>query len=561
LRVRRPQKLLLVIAGTVAATYLLGATLLPLLVNAERLRPQAEAKLQTALGRRVSLGTLRLSLWSGPALLATSLRIGEALSGSSASTVRVEARETAVHVAWLPLLRKHVELRSIDVEDLKITQDEKPLISAGRLRGRMRFAPDGTVAIAGSLDATLAALTAAPDVRAEFTATLGGGTLELAALGATVGPLLRIEAAGRVADVASPSPRLTLSGTAKLKRSQLTGRFDLVVAPQPEASFELGSPLLDVDEIIAAAAPFRASPAPRRAALRIVPEASAAETVPAAGESSLARALVASGTLHADRCVVRGLELTNLSMRASVEHGVAELRDIAFALYGGKAQGSLTVRHLEPQLPFSLEQTAEGISIRSLIAALAPAQAGTVDGSAALAVRLNGDAGGAALLPSMNGVGTVAIVDGKLSSFGLIKQVLAALEVAGAKGISKDETPFDHLSAHFDVVSGTAVTKDLEFRSRDVDGDGTGTVGLGGALHLDLLASFSKAVSDDLVAKTHALSIRQGADGRLSVPLRLRGTIRDPSLQLDLDKVLNDGVLRALKKEGTKSLLKKLLGR
>jgi uncharacterized protein involved in outer membrane biogenesis len=561
LRVRRPQKLVLVIAGTVAATYLLGATLLPLLVDAERLRPQAEARLQTALGRRVSLGTLRLSLWSGPALLATSLRVGEALSGAAASTILVEAGETMVHVAWLPLFQKHLELRSIAVEDLKITQGGKPLISAGRLRGRMRFAPDGTVAIAGSIDAKLAALSAAPNVRAAFTAALGRGTLELSALDATVGPLLRIEAAGRVTDVASPSPRLALSGTAKLNRSMLKGRFDLVVAPQPEASFEVGSPLLDVDEIMEAAAPFKAPRAPRRAALRIVPEASAAETVPAASESSLARALVASGTLHADRCLVRGLELTNLSMRASVERGVAELRDIAFTLYGGKAQGSLTVRHLEPTLPFSLEQTAEGISVRPLIAALAPAQAGTVDGKASLTVRLSGDAGGAALLPSMNGVGTVAIVDGKLSSFGLIKQVLGTLEVAGAKGIAKDETPFEHLSAHFDVVSGTAVTKDLEFRSRDVDGDGTGTVGLGGVLHLDLLASFSKAVSEDLVATTHALSIRLGPEGRLSVPLRLRGTIRDPSMQLDLDKVLNDGVLRALKKEGTKSLLKKLLGR
>jgi uncharacterized protein involved in outer membrane biogenesis len=561
LRVRRPQKLLLAIAGTVAATYLVGATLLPFLVNAERLRPQAEAKLQTALGRRVSLGRLRLSFWSGPALLATNLRIGDALSGAAATTVLVEAGETAVHVAWLPLLRKHVELRSITVQDLKISQGEKPLISAGRLRGRVRFAPDGTVAVAGSLDATLAALTAAPDLKAAFTAALGRGTLELAALDATVGPLLRIEAAGRITDVASPSPRLALSGTAKLKRSQLKGRFDLVVAAHPEASFEVGSPLLDVDEIMEAAAPFTGSRAPRRTGLRIVPEASAGETAPAGGEASLARALVASGTLRADRCVVRGLELTNLSMRASVERGVAELRDITFALYGGTAQGSLTVRHFEPQMPFSLEQTAEGVSIRPLIAALAPTQAGTVDGKASLAVRLNGEAGGATLLPSMNGVGTVAIVDGKLSSFGLIKQVLAALEVAGAKGIAKDETPFDHLSAHFDVVSGTAATKDLEFRSRDVDGDGTGTVGLGGVLHLDLLASFSKSVSDDLVAKTHALSIRQGADGRLSVPLRLRGTVRDPSIQLDLDKVLNEGVLRALKKEGTKSLLKKLLGR
>ena len=157
----------------------------------------------------------------------------------------------------------------------------------------------------------------------------------------------------------------------------------------------------------------------------------------------------------------------------------------------------------------------------------------------------------------------ILVVDkeGKIVSFGVIKQVMKALEIAGAKGIAKDETPFDRLSADFDVVQGTARTKDLEFRSPDVDGDGAGTVGPGGALHLDVLASFSKTVSDDLVAKTHALSIRQGAGGRLSVPLQVRGTIHDPSIQLDLDRVLNEGVLKALKKEGTKSLLKKLLGR
>ena len=69
------------------------------------------------------------------------------------------------------------------------------------------------------------------------------------------------------------------------------------------------------------------------------------------------------------------------------------------------------------------------------------------------------------------------------------------LEVAGAKGIAKDETPFDRLSAHFDVVQGTAATKDLEFRSSDLDGDGAGTVGPWAvSLHLDLLASFSKPV-------------------------------------------------------------------
>lgn len=557
----RPQKVLLAIVGTVASIFLLGATFLPFLVNVERLRPRAEAKLQKALGRRVSLGALRLSLWSGPALRAESLRIGEPLAGAAASAVLVEAGETAVHVAWLPLLRRNVEVRSITVKGLRITQDERPLVSAGRLSSRMRIVPGGTVAVKGSIEAALAALTAGPDVRAAFTATLGNGILEIAALDATVGPL-RIEAAGRVSEISSASPRLALVGSAKLKRSQLRGRFDLVVAAtRPEASFDLGSPLLDADEIMAAAAPFARNTAAPRTASWIVPPANAGELVPAVQAPSFARRLVASGTLRADRCVAHGLELTNLSMRVSLERGLVEVRDVTLALYGGKAQGSLDVRRLEPHIPFSLEQTAEGIAIRPLIAALAPAQAGTVDGKASLTVRLTGDMGGAAMLPSMNGVGVVTIEDGRLASFGLIKRVLEAIEIAGAKGIAKDETPFDRMSAHFELVSGTAGTKDLEFRSRDVDVDGAGTVGLGGALRLDVLASFSKAVSDDLVAKTHALSIRQGADGRLSVPLRVRGTIHDPSIQLDLDRVINEGVLKALKKEGTKSLLKKLLGR
>lgn len=548
---RRPQKLSLAVVGSVAAIYLFGATILPLLVNAERLRPQAEARLQAALGPRVALGPLRLSLWSGPALRAESLRIGESLS----------AGETAVHVAWLPLLRKRVELRSITVEDLTIAQDGKRLVSGGRLASRVRVAPDGSVAMKGSIDATLGSRPGAPGVSASFTAALDHGTLEIAALDATVGPLVRIDAKGRVTDMSSQAPRVALVGQATLKRSLLKGRFDLAVATPPEASFDVGAPLLDVDEILAAAAPFRASPAASRAGIQIVPEANASETVPDRGASSFARMLVASGTLRADRCLARGVELTNLSMKATLERGVAELRDITFAVYGGKARGSLSVQPFEPKMPFSLEQTAEGISIRLLIAALAPAQAETVDGTASLNVRLTGEAGGTALLPSTNGVGRVAIEDGTLSSFGVIKQVMNTLEVAGAKGIAKDETPFDSLSASFDVVQGTAATKDLEFRSRDLDGDGAGTVGPGGVLHLDVLASFSRTVSEELVAKTHALSIRQGTDGRLSVPLQVRGTIHDPAIQLDLDKVLNEGVLRALKKEGTKSLLKKLLGR
>lgn len=558
---KRPLKLLLAIVGAVAVLLLLGVIVLPFVVDADRFRPQAEAKLQAALGRHVSVGAVKLSLWSGLALRAESLRIGEPLKGAADGALLVDAGPTAVHVAWLPLLRKRVEVRSLTIAGLSVTQDAKPLVTELAVSSRLRISPEGAIAADGTVEGKLSAFTAAPRARATFTATLNRGALEIPSLNAAVGPM-RIEASGGVSDVFSSAPRLALEGVAALTRSQVKGRFDVVVAAaHPTASFDVDSKLLDADEIEAAVAAFAGNVAVPRAAFGLVPEAQAGETVPAADRVSFVRALTADGKVRAERCVARGLEMTGFSTRVSLDHGLAKLESIAFALYGGKARGALTIRPFEPRIPFSLDQTAEGVAIGPLIAALAPAQKGTVEGKAALSVRLSGDAGAASMLPTVNGAGEVAIVDGKIASFGVIKQVLKALEIAGAKGMAKDETPFDRLSANFELVGGTAGTKDLQFRSQDLDGDGRGTVGLGGALKLDVLASFSKTVSDELVAKTHALSVRQGADGRLTVPLQLRGTIQAPLVQLDVSRVLNEGVLKEIKKEGTKSLLKKLLGR
>lgn len=559
---RRRLKIPLAIAGTIAGLFVLAAILLPFLVNAERLRPQAESRLQAALGRRVSLGKLDLSLWGGLSLRAASLHIGEPLNAPAAGALLVDAGETALHVAWLPLLHREVEVRSVSVEGLSVTQDGKPLASNVRLKSRLRIAADSSVGADGTVEGNLSAMTAAPRAQAEFTANLKGGNLEITALDVTVGPM-RVKAEGRVAGALSDAPHAALTGSAGLKRSQATGKLDLIVAAQPEATFEMTASLLDADEIMAAVSGFAGNAPPARAAVGLVPAAIAAEggLTAARRDPSFVRLLNARGTISAARCVAHGLELTGLTLKVALAHGVADVRDIAFSAYGGRARADVTLQPFEPRMPFSLQQTAEGIAIGPVIAALAPAQKGTVEGKAKLALKLSGDAGGASMLPTMNGGGKVAIEDGKIASIGVIKQVMALLEVAGAKGFAKDETPFDHLSANFDLVQGTAATKDLEFRSADLDGDGAGTVGLGGAVKIDLTASFAKTVSDQLVAKTHALSIRQGPDGRLTVPLQIRGTIREPKIQLDLERVIKEGALKQLKEQGTKSLLKKLLGR
>ena len=90
------------------------------------------------MGRRVSLGPLALSLWGGLSLRAATLSIGEPVGAESAGAILVDAGETALHVAWLPLLRRDVEVRSVTAERINVTQDGRSLAAGVRLKSRVR---------------------------------------------------------------------------------------------------------------------------------------------------------------------------------------------------------------------------------------------------------------------------------------------------------------------------------------------------------------------------------------------------------------------------------------
>jgi hypothetical protein len=73
-------------------------------------------------------------------------------------------------------------------------------------------------------------------------------------------------------------------------------------------------------------------------------------------------------------------------------------------------------------------------------------------------------------------------------------------------------------------------------------------------------ASFSKRASADLVRETPQLKFRLDPDGRLTMPLKIRGDLKAPLVQLDLDRVLQEGLERSARDRGRKGLLRRLLG-
>jgi AsmA protein len=519
--VRRPAKLAFGCAGVLALAFVAAAIALPFLIDANALRPRAEAELGGLVGRKVTLGRVKISLWSGLALTADSFRVGEPNAGPAAGIPVVEAGPTAVRLAFLPLLHKEVEAKSISIDQASVLQDGKPIVSELKVRSSLRVGADGGMDAAGTIDARVNLLSSRPPVVARFSVRLGQGTLTVEALDAEIAGA-KIHARGSIAGVNSPKPKARLDLAVDLGKSTITGPLDLTLGSgTPTGRFDLVAPHLDLAELATFPSKLAGTAAP---------------AIPA------------------------GIEMKDVRATMTMAGGELRLDDTAFQAFGGSGRGSVVAHPFEAARSFTVSQKVSGVSIGAVIAALAPAEKGSVEGTAALDLALRGRAGEAALLPTISGPGHVEIRNGSIKSVGVIQQVMKLLEVAGAKGIAKNETPFDRLTADFDVASGVASTKNLEFRSADLDFDGSGTVGLGGALHLDALGSFSKEITGQLVAKTPALSMRVNDAGRLTVPLQIRGTVQAPKVQLDVDKVIREGVTKELKKQGTKNLLKKLFG-
>src|SRR5215470_10225553 len=74
---------------------------LPFVINVNDFRPRIESELTNALGRKVTVGNLRLSLWSG-SLTADNIAISDDPSFSNAPFVKAESLDVGVNI--LPLI-------------------------------------------------------------------------------------------------------------------------------------------------------------------------------------------------------------------------------------------------------------------------------------------------------------------------------------------------------------------------------------------------------------------------------------------------------------------------
>ncbi|MCE5308165.1 MAG: AsmA family protein [Acidobacteriales bacterium] len=115
------------VVGIVLALVVVALVSLPFLISADRFKPTLESKLSAALGRQVSVGSLRVSLLAG-GVTANSLAIADDPAFGTAPFLKAESLKVQVNMKDLIFSRK------LNVEGLTIEQPQVALIQspAGR---------------------------------------------------------------------------------------------------------------------------------------------------------------------------------------------------------------------------------------------------------------------------------------------------------------------------------------------------------------------------------------------------------------------------------------------
>jgi AsmA protein len=273
------------------------------------------------------------------------------------------------------------------------------------------------------------------------------------------------------------------------------------------------------------------------------------------------------------------VEIMRLEIAAEVQNQDALIRNLSFDLFGGQvqAEGAVTAGSKAP--PFTAKTTMRRVQLGSALAALSAAQI-TISGTADADLRIQGQGFTMTdLTKALEGLGHVAVKDGRLEGVNLLEEATSILKVAGLSLGDAKATAFSRIEADFGIKQGRLNIQRLLMDSHDFQATGGGTIGFDQSLNLLMNLNLSQELSQKLagVSPIAKLAINEG---RLKLPLKITGTAQAPVYGLELKSVtgkvqeqvqkkVEDAVSGLLKgtikpqdlEQQGKDLLKGLLGR
>jgi hypothetical protein len=469
-------------------------------LNPAAIRGAAEARLSTLLGQPVSIGSVSISMFPVPAVIGSNIAVGPERERPELSLDRIRIVPRLRSLFGGAYVVREVVLEGLTVGIVRELRGQWKfpslipapggdagrglVVESVRLRGgRVRvFESSG----AGALRET----SAIEDVEGEAVAVAGG--LELQAI------------RGRIGGSA-------IAGNASVN--------------EVEARVSLTMPEIRGDDVpavlgLAAAEPpaFVGLPKPASASFEVRFDRANSR-------------LSGSGSLRAPEVSFYSLTLNGFEAPMETDGVRLRFAPATFTLYGGAHRGEMVVDLSTARARWALDSHVSGLDVGRFLSALAGGDQ-RIAGTGAAAATLNAFVGDA-LPQGLAGRMQVTIANGVIREFPLLAAINRTLRLAEGEG---RDTKFERLSATlaFAARGSAATTNDLSLQAREVQVKAAGRIGFDRSLDLSGVAILSPDRSAPVVRSIRELAALRNDRGELELPLRISGTLDDPSFAIDL---------------------------
>lgn len=324
--------------------------------------------------------------------------------------------------------------------------------------------------------------------------------------------------------------------------THLTGKASVQLSNIPKVEFELHSPDLDIDKLVAMS-PKKES---QTEAANNSSKAPIKEVEP---DLTALKSLDVKGDITLDKLKVNKVRMQNLNMHFLIDSGIATLTTFHSDLYNGTIDATATLDARKPVASYQVKKTIKGIHVGSLLNDMMENEFITGVGNITV------DASGYSLKPSalkqnLKGEAAINFTDGTVNGINiplLIRTTYAKIKGEKIKDSAEaKKTDFGKLTADFSFNNGIAKTDNMKLTSPLLRIQGNGSTN-----YVD--------ESIDMLIKTSIVGTLKGQGGEsldelknITLPIRVTNSWDSPKFKLELDSALkqkaNKELDRGLKK-------------
>jgi len=536
--------------------------------------PQAEA----ALGRKVTIGDIKIGLLSG--ITIRDFLVKEADQQQNF----VSTRAFVLSYDLLPLLQKKLIISEIRFDEpaIQITRDAKGEFNFSSLA---LLAEKPAKREEKKTSATTAALPLALTFdRISFNRAqikIRDQLNEIPAIDATTSAQLKVALGQTLKDlqfkgffdldaaVQYGEAQTRLAGKGSISQKDFDMVLDTTVDGQmihteaavksylqsPNATLNISSKSLNIDKLLAMVAGIPKVETVETRKTR--PVKVKTDTILA---ESLPSGLVANGTVKVDKALYKNLSTNNFSLIFNLEKGILTVKELSAQAYNGKLNSNVIVDLNQSGLAYNGNLGLSSVQAGDLSSALMQKAAGMLSGSLETAMTFSG-AGTTwdELKKVLTADGSFTLLDGGIKGTPVSHTVASLLGLQELNNIS-----YKNISGTFKIVEGGKAKINTSMEALDLKAEADGFIGLDGGLDFPLTLHLSPPLTEKLQSMGSFTKYLSDTEGAATLHLRLAGTLASPKPTLDtkgvqeqLQKSVQDELLKQLDPAGKDSAEKK----